>query len=137
MTITEMTADLVHAIVRQRKLSADNLSKSLHAIHGTLLSLALKEPMPEGTPPTETVDWHKSIRLKSITCLQCGQAFRQLSNAHLRCHGLDPLTYRTRYGIPRETSLSARELTQRRRQIMKELRPWELSPSYRKRTDSK
>jgi predicted transcriptional regulator len=132
MTITEMTADLVHAMIRQRSLSADNLSDFLHVIHGTLLSLSLTERMPEETPPTEPVDWRTSITRQNITCLECGQPFRQLGTTHLQRHGLDPRSYRTRYGIPRDVPLSARELTQKRRQIMKELRPWELSPHYRK-----
>jgi predicted transcriptional regulator len=132
MNIVEMTADLVHAMIRQRSLSADSLSDSLHRVHGTLLSLALQERMPDGTPPTAPVDWRQSITRDTVMCIECGKVLKQLGTMHLRRHGLNTRTYRARYGIPRDASLSARELTQRRRQAMKELRPWELSPHYRK-----
>jgi hypothetical protein len=44
-------------------------------------------------------------------------------------HGLDGRSYRTKYGIPRTQSLSAREVLARRRQIVQRIRPWEKSPT--------
>jgi hypothetical protein len=65
-------------------------------------------------------------------CLECGHAFKQLSIRHLRQHGLDARSYRTKYGIPRSQPFAARATTARRRQVVQEARPWEKSPTYRK-----
>jgi hypothetical protein len=77
------------------------------------------------------VDWRKSITKYAITCLECRHAFKQLSIRHLRTHGLDARSYRTKYEMPRSQPLAARETTARRRQIVQETRPWEQSPTYR------
>jgi predicted transcriptional regulator len=75
------------------------------------------------------VDWKSSITRHSIRCLECGETFKQLSLRHLRIHDLDPRSYRTKYNIPRSQSLSARDVTARRRELAQQIRPWELAPS--------
>jgi sRNA-binding protein len=67
----------------------------------------------------------QSITTETITCLECGQAFKQLSIRHLGRHGLDTRSYRTKYGIPPSQPLAARATTERRRQRVREIRPWE------------
>jgi ROS/MUCR transcriptional regulator protein len=47
-------------------------------------------------------------------------------------HGLDARLYRTKYGIPQSQPLAARATTERRRQVVQEIRPWEKAPTYRK-----
>ena len=48
-------------------------------------------------------------------------------------HGLDSRSYRTKYGIPPTQPLSARATTERRRQVVQEIRPWEKAPTYRQK----
>jgi predicted transcriptional regulator len=69
--------------------------------------------------------------------LECGQTFKQLSGRHLRQHNLDARSYRTKYGIPENQPLAARETIAKRRQIVMEIKPWEQSPSYRKGQEAK
>jgi hypothetical protein len=76
------------------------------------------------------VDWRKSIHKHAITCLECALAFRQLSRRHLMMHGLDPRSYRMKYGMPRSQPLTARATTERRRQVVQAVRPWEKAPTY-------
>jgi hypothetical protein len=47
-------------------------------------------------------------------------------------HGLDPRSYRMKYGMPRSQPLTARATTERRRQVVQATRPWEKTPMYRK-----
>ena len=82
-----------------------------------------------GTPP---MNWSKSITPETIICLECGQSFKQLSLRHLSMHGLDSGSYRTKYGIPRTQPLSARATTERRRQAVQKIRPWEKVQTSRK-----
>ena len=83
-------------------------------------------PVADSSP----VDWRKSIRKHAITCLECGQAFKQLSIRHLGIHGLDGLSYRMKYAIPTTQPLSARSTTDRRRQVVRQTRRWKKSPTY-------
>ncbi len=81
------------------------------------------------TPP---MDGYQSITRQTITCLECGQTFKQLSTRHLGRHGLDLHSYRTKHGIPSSQPLAARATTERRRQVAQETRPWEKAPMDRK-----
>lgn len=83
----------------------------------------------EAAASSAPADWKRSIAKNSIKCLECGEAFKQLSLRHLSTHDLDPRSYRTKYNIPRSQALSARAVTSRRRELAQQIRPWELAPS--------
>ncbi len=80
------------------------------------------------------MDWKSSIHKHTVTCLECGVAFRQLSARHLRTHDLNPRSYRVKYGMPGTQTLSAREVTARRRELAQQIRPWEQAASKRAAT---
>jgi predicted transcriptional regulator len=135
-TLLEMAKDLTHSLVEAGRLSAEDLQDALQKTYATLTTLKVQEEA--GTPTTLTdaeplpVDWRKSITRHTVTCLACGDTLKQLSIRHLRMHGLDLRSYRTKYGIPRSQPLAARTTTERRRQVVQETRPWEQAPAYRK-----
>jgi predicted transcriptional regulator len=135
-TLLEMAKDLTRTLVESGRLSAEDLQHTLQSTYSTLAALKAQEEagtspsMPGAEPPP--VDWRKSITRHAVTCLVCGDTFKQLSIRHLSMHGLDTRSYRTQYGIPRTQPLSARSTTQRRRQVAQTLRPWERTSTYRK-----
>jgi predicted transcriptional regulator len=133
MNILIMARDLILAQIQQKNIAADALDTWLKQVHDTLLALWQREQSPHAEP----IDWHRSIAHSSITCLECGDAFRQIQPRHLKRHGLTMRTYRERYGIPSDVSLSSRATTLRRRRAIAKRRPWELSPQYGKRAGSK
>jgi predicted transcriptional regulator len=133
-TLLEMTKDLTRSLVETGMLSAEDVQETLQKTHTTLTALKAHEEI--GTTSTVSVaqsapvDWRESITKHAVTCLDCGHAFKQLSIRHLRQHGLDARSYRTKYDMPRSQPLAARESTERRRQIVRETRPWEKSPQF-------
>jgi predicted transcriptional regulator len=133
-TLLEMTKDLTRTLVETGRLSAEDMPDALQKTHAILTALKAQEEI--GTTSTVSVaqtapvDWRKSITKHAVTCLDCGHAFKQLSIRHLRKHGLDSWSYRTKYGIPGIQPLAARETTARRRQIVRQTRPWEKSPQF-------
>jgi predicted transcriptional regulator len=135
-TLLEMAKDLTRSLVETGSLSAENMQDVLQQTHTTLSMLRGQEesgamtalPVVDASP----VDWRKSIRKHAITCLECGQAMKQLSIRHLRQHELDGRSYRAKYSIPRTQPLSARSTSDRRRQVVRQTRPWEKAPTYRK-----
>jgi len=135
-TLLEMAKDLTRSLVEIGNLSAENMQDVLQQTHSTLSVLRGQEesgaittlPVADASP----ADWRKSIRKHAITCLECGLAMKQLSIRHLGLHGLDSRSYRMKYAIPRTQPLAARTTTERRRQVVQEIRPWEKSSMYRK-----
>jgi predicted transcriptional regulator len=135
-SILEMAKDLVMAQITARQLSPDEMHSALQHTYATLQALQIQEDtngsvaitIPE-TPPAP-VNWWKSITKHTVTCLECGATFKQLSTRHLKEHGLDGRSYRVKYGIPRTQPLAAKESTLRRKEIIQLLRPWEKAPMF-------
>jgi predicted transcriptional regulator len=137
-SLLEMTKDLVLAQIEAHRLSPDEMHTALEQTYTSLLALQAQEDA-NGTvavAPPETpaapINWRKSITKHTVTCLECGQPFKQLSVRHLRDHELDGRSYRAKYGIPRTQPLSAKETTSRRKEIVQRSRPWEKAPTYLK-----
>jgi len=55
-------------------------------------------------------DPRRAIQEEGIVCLLCGGLFRQLTNTHLRGHGITSLTYKERFGYNRGRPLMCRAL---------------------------
>jgi predicted transcriptional regulator len=134
-TLLEMAKDLTRSLVETGGLAAENMQDVLQQTHTTLRVLRDQEesgavtalPVADSSP----VDWRKSISKHVITCLECGHAMKQLSIRHLGQHGLDSRSYRMKYAIPTTQPLAARSTTDRRRQAVRQTRPWEKAPTYR------
>ncbi len=137
-SLLEMAKDLVLAQIEAHRLSPEEMQTALQQTYSSLLALKAQEDA-EGsvvvaTPeiPSEPVNWRKSITKHTVTCLECGQSFKQLSVRHLRDHRLDPRSYRVKYGMPHRQPLSARAVTAMRKEIVQTTRPWEKAPTYLK-----
>ncbi|ETW95343.1 MAG: hypothetical protein ETSY1_30995 [Candidatus Entotheonella factor] len=136
-TLLEMAKELVTEQIRVHQLSPDDAKSLLLSTHATLLNMYQLEvpgaPAMSSDMQVEEVrkDWKRSINKNSITCLECGSSFRQLSARHLRLHDLTPSTYRAKYGIPSTQALSSRDATARRRELAQQIRPWEAAASKR------
>lgn len=136
-SILEMTKDLVKSQIEHQHLPPEVLQQTLQETYASLLSLKAQEDrlesgyagyIQESQKTPTSVDWKKSITKHAITCLECGQAFKQLSLRHLSQHNMNPRSYREKFGIPRTQPLSAKETTARRREIAQSIKPWELTP---------
>jgi len=128
----EMAKDLTLALVEAGSLSADDMQDTLQKTYATLAALKAQEETGSGAVKTpEPTDWRQSITRLAITCMECGQTFKQLSVRHLRQHDLDGRSYRAKYGIPGTQPLLARETLAKQRRIAAEVKPWEKSPTYR------
>jgi predicted transcriptional regulator len=135
-SILEMAKDLVMAQIAARQLSPDEMHSALQHTYATLQGLQAQEEgngsIVIATPErsSEPVNWRKSITKHTVTCLECGASFKQLSGRHLKDHGLDGRLYREKYSIPRTQPLAAKETTLKRKEIVQESRPWEKAPAY-------
>ena len=67
----------------------------------------------------------RSIKEKTITCLECGKVFKLITSKHLSTHGLDAETYRRKWGLKPDTPLVCKSLQRTRRKKMKDMKLWE------------
>lgn len=80
----------------------------------------------ESTAPAALqADPRKSIKERSVTCLECGKVFKIISSKHLGSHGLTPEEYREKWGLKKGTPLTCKELQRARRKKMQEMKLWE------------
>ena len=70
------------------------------------------------------VDPQKSVREKSVVCLECGKTFKVLSKRHLEKHGLSPQQYKEKWGLKKNQALIAKSLARERRKKMQEMQLW-------------
>ena len=132
-SLLEMTKELVEALIETYRLSPEAMQQALETTHATLMGLQRQEEtgLVGREVPRERIDWRRSITRQTVTCLECGEMFKQLTDRHLRLHGLDANAYRAKYRIPRMQALMARDVVAQRRQIAQRVRPWEKAPGYR------
>lgn len=71
------------------------------------------------------MDPKKAIKEKSVTCLECGKAFKVITKKHLASHGLTPEEYKEKHGFKKNTPLVCKSLQRDRRKKMKDMRLWE------------
>ncbi len=119
-SLIEMCADIVSAQASHATMSSDDIIASLRQVFRTLQEV---QQLGESTEAESglTRDPQSSIQRNQVLCLECGKAFKLLSNRHLALHGLTPRAYKHKYGIRMTQALSARTLSTRRRKLAKEL----------------
>lgn len=122
-SLTEMTVQIAIAQASHATMSAEDMDRFLETVFRCLKELKASEEgvhQKSETEQTPPVDPSKSIQRAKVICLECGRAFRQLTNAHLRQHGLTSREYKKKWGIPLRQALAARSLSARRSRLARE-----------------
>jgi predicted transcriptional regulator len=119
-SLVEMSAEIVAAQASHTPLAPEEIAESLRKIFVTLKDIQTRG---NGLELEEAVsrDPQSSIQRNQVVCLECGKAFKLLSNRHLALHSLTPREYKQKHGIRMTQALSARTLSTRRRKLAKEL----------------
>ena len=131
--LLEMAKDLVMAMIQSNQISPDDMQKELQNTYASLLNLQTQEAggaTSAGVASSGPANWRSSIKKHSVSCLVCGQTFKQISSKHLQSHDLDPKSYRQQFGIPMTQPLSAKATTAARRAVVQNIRPWEKAPAF-------
>ncbi len=142
-SVLEMAKDLITAQITAGQMSPDTMQEALQRTYTSLMALKTQEetgtisPVQGAEAARAPVDWRKSISRLTITCLECGATYNQLSKRHLQDHELDGRSYRVKFGIPRTQPLAARAVTATRRKITQQVRPWEKAPRFMKAQEAK
>ncbi|WP_430911261.1 MucR family transcriptional regulator [Methylobacterium sp. sgz302541] len=118
----EQTVDVVSAYVANNSLPIGELPALIASIYQTLGSLGGAPVVQE----VETVEKptpaqiRKSIRPDGLISFIDGKSYKTLKR-HLTKHGLDPHSYRERYGLPADYPTTAANYSAQRSALAKEL----------------
>ena len=119
--------ELARAQASVRVMSEEDIAKFVATLAAKLRALTDRDAVVSETTATtlSTEEVKKSIKEKSITCLECGKSFKILSKRHLSLHGLTPEEYRKKYGMKKGTALVCKALVRERRKKMETMQLWE------------
>jgi predicted transcriptional regulator len=117
--------EIVKAQASVRVMSEEEIVSLVRKLNSSLRGMFTECATCGEEAAVETQDSRKSIREKSITCLECGKVFKILTRKHLGVHGLDAASYREKWAFKKDTPLVCKGLQRERRKKMKEMRLWE------------
>jgi predicted transcriptional regulator len=116
--------DIVKAQAKVRNMTEDEITSMVERLSTQLKSIMEGEGVEAGGKQAPAVDPKKSIREKSVICLECGKQFKSLGKRHLALHGLTPEEYKKKWGYKKTASLIAKSLARARRKKMQEMQIW-------------
>ena len=120
-TFIEQASDIVSAYVSNNSVPISELPALLAGVHAALAKLSA----PAATV-TETADKptpaqiRKSVTPDAIISFIDGKAYKTLKR-HLGTHGLDPYSYRQRYGLPNDYPMVAPNYAAQRSALAKSI----------------
>lgn len=116
--------EIVKAQASVRVMAEEEITSMVRTLAAHLKTLE-DSPAEQGEAATPAVPPAKSIKEKSVTCLECGKIFKIITRKHLALHNLDADSYREKWGLKKNTPLVCKELQRERRKKMKSMKLWE------------
>ena len=108
--------DIVKAQASVRIMSEDEIISMVRRLSSDIKNVAEGEGCVEELASSDVQsDPRKSIKEKSITCMECGKTFKILTRKHLASHNLDAAEYREKWGLKKDTPLVCKGLQRERR----------------------
>lgn len=119
--------ELVKAQASVRVMSEEEITTMVRRLSTNLRSFSDQYDVAADEPVVVELqgDPRKSLKEKSVTCLECGKTFKIITRKHLSTHGLDAVTYREKWGLKKDTPLVCKGLQRERRKKMKDMKLWE------------
>lgn len=118
-------SDVIAAYVAHTPLPAAELPSLIGSVHATLQRLAevgAAEPAAKAADVQRpsAAEIRKSIGQDGLVSFIDGKVYKTLKR-HLTSHGLDPVSYRERYGLPDSYPMVAPSYAERRSALAKEI----------------
>ena len=117
--------EIARAQAGVRVMSEDEVTAYIQKLSASIRAIS-ENDLPEEMDCAEmALEGRKSIKEKSVSCLECGKSFKILTRRHLATHGLDSASYREKWGLKKDTPLVCKSLQRERRKKMKDMKLWE------------
>ena len=125
LDVVELAGDIVSAYVSNNSVPATELPALLASVHAALAGLAsgiqpaTAEPAVEVEKPTPA-QIRKSITDEGIVSFLDGKTYKTLKR-HLTAYGLEPRSYRERFGLPADYPMVAPAYAAQRSALAKQI----------------
>ena len=116
--------ELVKAQASVRPMNEDEIMTMVQRLSRDLRSIDEGEVVAE-VAEADPSEAKKAIQEKTISCMECGRAFKIITKKHLALHSLTPEEYREKWGYKRNTPLACKALQRERRRNMQDMKLWE------------
>jgi predicted transcriptional regulator len=114
--------EIAKAQASVRVMTGEEIASLVGKLSADLRGIGEGAAAPEVQEPA--TDPKKSVREGSVICLECGKSFKVMTKKHLATHGLTPVEYKAKWGLPKGAALVAKSLTRERRKKMQEMELW-------------
>jgi len=124
----EQAVAIVQAQASVREMSEDEMTSMVASLAKSIESAskdASAEDSQEEKGQEPAVDPKKSVREKSVVCIECGKQFKVLTKKHLAKHGLTPAEYKAKWGLKKNQALISKYLARERRKKMESMQLWQ------------
>lgn len=121
--IINLTIEIIAAYVTRNTLPARDLPELITSVHAALAGLGSSAPASAAEERVEKptpAQIRKSITPDAIVSFIDGKAYQTLKR-HIGANGLDPQSYRERYGLPDDYPMIAPNYAARRSDLAKSL----------------
>lgn len=116
--------EIVKAQASVRTMTEEEITSMVKTLASGIRVISEQDALAEETQEA-AVDPKKSIKEKTVTCLECGKTFKILTKRHLALHDLDAISYREKWGLKKNTPLVCKALQRERRKKMNTMKLWE------------
>lgn len=117
--ISQLATDIVVAYVSNNRVPAADMPALLSSVHRVMHGLVAPRSKPEARSKLVTpAQIKQSITPDALISFVDGKPYRTLKR-HLSSNGLDPRSYRDRYGLPKDYPMLAASYAARRSEIAK------------------
>ena len=118
--------EIVKAQASVRNMTEEEITSMVRNLAAGIQTVAGAQDCPcIDAIKSPVIDAAKAIKETSITCLECGKAFKVLTKKHLAHHALTPDEYWAKHGYKKTQALACKSLVRERRKKMKDMRLWE------------
>lgn len=115
-----LASRIATAYLRANPLPVEEIPALVSGIHAALVSAVGAAPEIEPQAIVPAVPIKKSIRHDSLVCLVCGKQGRSMKRHLDTAHGLTPVQYRERFGLPADYPMVAPAYAERRSELAKQ-----------------
>lgn len=117
--------EITRAQAGVRVMSEEEVTAYIQKLSANIRAIS-ENVMPDDMDCAEMAqEGRKSIKEKSVNCLECGKSFKILTRRHLATHGLDSASYREKWGLKKDAPLVCKSLQRERRKKMRDMKLWE------------
>lgn len=108
-----------------RVMSEEEIASFIQKVSVSIRTVAEDDGPVEMDSVEIVQEARRSVKEKSVTCLECGKSFKILTKRHLANHGMTTAEYREKWGFKKDAPLVCKALQRERRKKMKDMKLWE------------